>query len=100
MLVVAPDVSVLHEIAWMLDAVGYDVHTSTDLDQAALWRRYSLADVVTFGVAPAFANDQWQTTQVGCDQVEVPGNLLGDVVNRARDLDDQEQVRPLGYEIE
>ncbi len=44
--VVSPDVSVLHEISWILDAVGYQVETSTDLDQDALWRRYSLPDVL------------------------------------------------------
>ena len=44
-LVVSRDVSILHEIAWMLDAVGYDVQTSTDTDQEALWHRYSLADM-------------------------------------------------------
>jgi DNA-binding response OmpR family regulator len=45
-LVVSRDISILHEIAWMLDAVGYDVQTSTEMDQDALWHRYSLADVV------------------------------------------------------
>jgi GGDEF domain-containing protein len=43
-LVVSPDVSLLHEVAWVLEAVGYKVETTTDLDQNALWRRYSLPD--------------------------------------------------------
>src|SRR6478672_861573 len=42
--VVSPDVSLLHEISWILEAVGYQVQTTSDLDQDALWRRYSLAD--------------------------------------------------------
>src|SRR5262245_22650137 len=45
-LVVSLDISLLHEIAWVLEAVGYSVHTTNDLDQNAVWRRYSLPDLV------------------------------------------------------
>jgi GGDEF domain-containing protein len=45
-LVVSTDVSLLHEVAWVLEAVGHSVHTTSDLDQNALWRRYSLPDFV------------------------------------------------------
>src|SRR5688572_6491395 len=44
--VISPDVSVLHEPSWMLEAVGYVVYTTSDFDRAALWRRYALADFV------------------------------------------------------
>ena len=44
--VISPDVSVLHETSWMLEAVGYVVQTTSELDRAALWRRYALADFV------------------------------------------------------
>jgi GGDEF domain-containing protein len=44
--VISPDVSVLHETSWMLEAVGYVVHTTSDFDRAAPWRRYALADFV------------------------------------------------------
>jgi GGDEF domain-containing protein len=45
-LVVSTDVSLLHEVAWVLEAVGYSVRTTNDLDQNALWRRYALPDFV------------------------------------------------------
>ena len=44
--VVSQDVSLLHEISWILEAVGYQVQTTNDFDQDALWRRYSIADFV------------------------------------------------------
>jgi GGDEF domain-containing protein len=44
--VISPDVLVLHEASWMLEAVGYVVQTTSDFDRAALWRRYALADFV------------------------------------------------------
>jgi GGDEF domain-containing protein len=44
--VISPDVAVLHETSWMLEAVGYVVHATSDFDRAALWRRYALADFV------------------------------------------------------
>ncbi len=47
-LIVSPETGVLHDIAWMLSAVGYTVATSRDLDDAAAWRRYGDADVVLF----------------------------------------------------
>jgi GGDEF domain-containing protein len=43
---ISPDISLLHEGSWMLEAVGYKVQTSTDFDQNALWRRYSVTDFV------------------------------------------------------
>src|SRR6188472_2893906 len=42
--VVSADVPLLHEISWILEAVGYSVQTATDADPDALWRRYSLSD--------------------------------------------------------
>ncbi len=44
--VVSQDVTLLHEVSWTLEAVGYEVETSTDFDQDALWRRYSITDFV------------------------------------------------------
>ena len=44
--VVSQQVSLLHEISWILEAVGYKVQTTNDFDQDALWRRYSIADFV------------------------------------------------------
>lgn len=42
--VVSQQVSLLHEISWILEAVGYKVQTTNDFEQDALWRRFSLAD--------------------------------------------------------
>jgi GGDEF domain-containing protein len=42
--VVSNDVSLLHEISWVLEAVGYDVQTACDSTPDALWRRYALPD--------------------------------------------------------
>ncbi len=41
---ISQDITLLHEVSWTLEAVGYKVHTSTDFDEDALWRRYSVAD--------------------------------------------------------
>jgi GGDEF domain-containing protein len=41
---ISRDVSLLHEISWMLEAVGYQVQTTSDFDAEALWRRYAAAD--------------------------------------------------------
>jgi GGDEF domain-containing protein len=41
---ISQDKSLLHEISGVLDAVGYDVQTASDLAPEALWRRYSSAD--------------------------------------------------------
>ena len=38
---ISQQVSLLHEVSWILEAVGYKVQTSDDFDQDALWRRYS-----------------------------------------------------------
>lgn len=43
---VSQDESLLHEISWVLEAVGYCVQSSSDFDQKALWRRYAIADFV------------------------------------------------------
>jgi GGDEF domain-containing protein len=43
-LVVSVDISLLHEIAWMLEAVGYQVQTTNDFSADALWRRYASPD--------------------------------------------------------
>jgi GGDEF domain-containing protein len=44
--VISPQVALLHEVSWTLEAVGFEVQTSDDFDQDALWRRYSSADFV------------------------------------------------------
>jgi GGDEF domain-containing protein len=44
--VISQQVSLLHDVSWILEAVGYEVQTSNDFDQDALWRRYSIADFV------------------------------------------------------
>ena len=41
--VVSQQVSLLHEISWILEAVGYKVQTTNDFGQDALWRRFSTA---------------------------------------------------------
>jgi GGDEF domain-containing protein len=43
---ISHDVSLLHEISWMLEAVGYKVQTTSDHAAEALWRRYAIADLV------------------------------------------------------
>lgn len=43
---VSRDVSLLHEVSWMLDAVGYSVQTATDYGEEALWRKYASADLL------------------------------------------------------
>src|SRR5262245_17525594 len=44
--VISQDVTLLHEVSWTLEAVGYKVQTSTNFDLNALWRRYSVTDFV------------------------------------------------------
>lgn len=46
--VVSPETDVLHDLAWMLAAVGYSVVTSRDTQDTAAWRRYSDADFLLF----------------------------------------------------
>ncbi|MGD9631868.1 MAG: CBS domain-containing protein [Pirellulales bacterium] len=42
--VVSQDVTLLHEISWVLEAVGYRVQTTNDFEADAHWRRYSMPD--------------------------------------------------------
>lgn len=42
--VISQQVTLLHEISWTLEAVGFNVQTSGDLGPDAHWRRYALAD--------------------------------------------------------
>ncbi len=42
--VVSHQASLLHEVAWLLEAVGMRVQTSQDFEHDALWRRYSSSD--------------------------------------------------------
>lgn len=42
--VVSQDVTLLHEISWVLEAVGYQVQTTNDFEPDAHWRRYSQPD--------------------------------------------------------
>lgn len=44
--VISQHVSLLHDVSWILEAVGYKVHTANNFAQDALWRRYSIADFV------------------------------------------------------
>jgi GGDEF domain-containing protein len=62
--VVSADTTLLHEIAWILEAVGYNVRTTKDFDPNALWRRYLVTDVVIIDgrrvsepAVATFAND-------------------------------------------
>ena len=62
--VISQDVTLLHDVSWTLEAVGYEVETSTDFDQDALWRRYSTTDFLIVDgrsiadpVAATFAHD-------------------------------------------
>jgi GGDEF domain-containing protein len=45
---VSPDTAILHDLAWMLTAVGYSVATSRDTSEGAAWRHYDDADIVVF----------------------------------------------------
>ncbi len=47
-LVVSADVAVLHDLAWMLTAVGYSVETSKDHSENAAWRQFSDAEILFF----------------------------------------------------
>ncbi len=47
-LIVSPETSVLHDLAWMLSAVGYKVVTSNDLGEHAAWRKFSDIDFLIF----------------------------------------------------
>jgi len=44
--VVSPDTGVLHDLSWMLSAVGYDVLASKDVGQQAIWRQFCEVDVI------------------------------------------------------
>ena len=46
--VVSPDTGILHDLSWMLAAVGYQVATSKDLVDRAAWRRFSDSDFIIF----------------------------------------------------
>ncbi len=47
-LVVSPETALLHDLSWMLSAVGYTVETSKDAGETAAWRQFSEADFVLF----------------------------------------------------
>ena len=47
-LIVSPEIAILHELAWMLTAVGYSVTTSKDLGENAAWRQFGHADMLIF----------------------------------------------------
>ncbi len=44
--IVSPDTAILHDMAWMLSAVGYSVATSRDTDDRAAWRQFDETDIV------------------------------------------------------
>ncbi len=44
--VISQQVSLLHDVSWILEAVGYKVQTTNDFGQDAPWRRYSTADFI------------------------------------------------------
>jgi two-component system, cell cycle response regulator len=46
--VVSPEMAVLHELSWVLTAVGYSVVTSKDISEKAAWRQFSDTDVLIF----------------------------------------------------
>lgn len=46
--VVSPDIEVLHDLCWMLSAVGYEVVTSQDTSDQAAWRHFSDTDFLFF----------------------------------------------------
>jgi GGDEF domain-containing protein len=46
--IVSPDTGVLHDLSWMLSAVGYEVVTSRDVGESAAWRQFSETDFVLF----------------------------------------------------
>jgi GGDEF domain-containing protein len=46
--VVSPDIEVLHDLCWMLSAVGYEVVTSQDTSDQAAWRQFSDTDFLFF----------------------------------------------------
>jgi GGDEF domain-containing protein len=46
--IVSPDTGVLHDLCWMLTAVGYEVVTSKDTGERAAWRQFSETDFLLF----------------------------------------------------
>ena len=46
--IVSPDTGILHDLCWMLSAVGYEVVTSKDTSERAAWRQFSETDVLLF----------------------------------------------------
>src|SRR5262245_9797582 len=44
--IVSPDTGVLHDLSWMLSAVGYTVVTSKDVGEQAVWRQFSETDFI------------------------------------------------------
>ena len=47
-LIVSPDTGVLHDLSWMLTAVGYKVVTSRNVTENAAWRRCDDSDFLLF----------------------------------------------------
>src|ERR1700730_14047545 len=47
-LIVSPDLGVLHDLSWMLTAVGYAVVTSRDVGENAAWRQFGKTDFILF----------------------------------------------------
>jgi len=47
-LVVSPEISVLHDVSWMLTAVGYQVFTSKDSGENAAWRQFGETDFIVY----------------------------------------------------
>ncbi len=46
--IVSPDTGVLHDLCWMLTAVGYETVTSKDTSETAAWRQFSETDFIIF----------------------------------------------------
>lgn len=46
--IVSPDTGHLHDLSWMLSAVGYEVVTSRDSGEGAAWRQFGETDLVLF----------------------------------------------------
>ncbi len=46
--IISPDIGILHNLSWMLTAVGYTVVTGKDLGEDAAWRQFSEIDFIVF----------------------------------------------------
>ena len=52
--VISQQVSLLHDVSWILDAVGYKVETSNDLGPDALWTSFPVSSFVNLALAVGY----------------------------------------------